>query len=259
MKTFRRALQDARFSITAEIPLPGQAGTDHFFAQAGALTESVDAVQFAGSPGAGVPVSPLVLSSLLIRQGIDPIPRLDCRDRNRIALQSDLLGLRALGVSSVILNQGSPLPDGFENPAKPVFDIRGHELIAMANAINEEEWPGGDHEFVIGTETAVDEPDSGWSADTLLARAGAGARFLQTRPCSDLDLLRRYIRQLVEDRITWHYSVIVSLDLAPGRDGADSCAGTMRDVASIPGVSGINLLAAGRPEDLIPVIAASGL
>ena len=97
-----------------------------------------------------------------------------------------------------------------------------------------------------------------WDAEPLLARAGAGARFLQIQPCADLDLLRQYMQRLVETRITWNYSVIVSLAAVP-RDGVETCAGQMREIADIPGVSGVNLLTCGVPEAVIAAINASGL
>ena len=85
----------------------------------------------------------------------------------------------------------------------------------------------------------------------------ACARFLQTQPCSDLDLLRKYMSQLVEARITWNYSVIVSL--APEREDVETCTGLMREIAGIPGVSGVNLHSLGDPEMVTTVIRASGL
>jgi 5,10-methylenetetrahydrofolate reductase len=258
LKTFSQSLQTAGFSITAELSLQKQTTNDEALRQAGVLAESIDAIQLTGNSNSGVLASPLALASLLIGQGIDPIPWLDCRDRNRIALQSDLLGLRAIGVSSIMLNRGNDSGNGNEPKSKPVFDLTCRELVAMANAMSDEEWSGSPHEFVIGTCATAVARKADWDAGPLLARAGAGARFLQIRPCADLDLLRQYMQRLVESRITWNYSVIVSLEVIP-RDGVETCAGQMREIADIPGVSGVNLLSQGDPEAVIAAIDASGL
>jgi methylenetetrahydrofolate reductase (NADPH) len=290
MKTFRKALQGAGFPITAELSLRKETTVDEALEQAAMLAGSVDAIQVAENPHSWAQVAPHALASLLIRQGIDPVPRLICRDRNRIALQSDLLGLRALGVSSLILNKGSQLPPGNDLKAKPVFDLSCRELVAMAHAMNEEEWSDGDHEFVIGTSATAFAPDPGWNAELLIARSTAGARFLQTQPCFNLKLLRRYMQGMVKAKLTWSYSVIVTLAPLPSADtarwllqnsrnalipdavinrlentpdpeqeGIDICAELMQEVTRIPGVSGINLLTLGNPEAVIAAIEASGL
>jgi methylenetetrahydrofolate reductase (NADPH) len=290
MKTFRKALQGSGFPITAEFSQPGQMTVDELLKQADLLAGSVDAIQLAENPGSGAHVSPQAMAALLIRHGIDPLPRLSCRDRNRIALQSDLLGLRALGISSLIINRGNQLPPGREKRAKPVFELSCQELVAMAHAMNEENWSDGDHEFVIGTGAAVAAPGPDWTAASLVARASAGARFLQTQPCFNLDLLDRYMQRLVEEKLTWSYSVIVTLAPLPSaekarwllqnnrntlipdavldrienapdpeQEGIDICVELMQEIARIPGVSGINVLSLGNPDAVIAAIEASGL
>jgi methylenetetrahydrofolate reductase (NADPH) len=290
LRTFRRALQETGFSITAELSLRRRTTIDEALRQAGVMADFVDAIQLAGNPHTWNQVSPLALAGLVLGAGIDAVPRLICRDRNRIALQSELLGLRALGVSSLILNKGSRLPAGQELKAKPVFDVSCRELVAMASAMNEEAWADGEHEFLIGTSATVFAPEPGWNAEILLARASAGARFLQTQPCFNLDLLQLFMRRLVEAKITWNYSVIVTLAPLPSAEtarwlqennrrtlipdslierlenapdpaseGVDICAELMRDIARIPGVSGVNLLTLGNPEAVVAAIEASGL
>ena len=249
MKIFRQALQGNAFTITAELALHDQTTAEDVLGQARLLADSVDGIQLAESPGARAQVSPLALAGILIRSGIDAIPRLTCRDRNRIALQSDLLGMRAIGVTSVMLTRGGDIPKDHEVMAKPVFDVTCRELIAMAHAMDEE--------LLIGTDATVFSPPADWDAEELLARASAGARFLQTQPYFDPDELRRYMQGLVEAKITWSYSVYVTL--SPEREGVETCAELMREISGIPGVSGVNLLCLENPETVIAAIAASGL
>ncbi len=290
MKTFRKALQGTSFPIMAELSLDETTSVDDALGQADRLSESVDAIQVAESPDSHARIAPLALSSLLLRRGIDPVPRMSCRDRNRIALQSDLLGFRALGVSSLILVNGSAVTESSDTTAKPVFDVRCPDLIAMAQAINEEEWPDAEHEFIIGTGATVFAPEPGWKAASLQARATAGARFLQTQPCFNPFLLRQYMQGLVEARLTWKFSVVVTLAPLPSADaarrlaesgrsvlipdalverlenaadprqeGIDICAALMKEFAALPGVSGINLLTLGSPDAVAAAIEASGL
>lgn len=242
-------MQSNAFTLTAELALHDQTTAENVLGQARLLADSVDGIQIAESPGAGAQVSPLALAGILIRNGIDAIPRLTCRDRNRIALQSDLLGMRAIGVTSVMLTRGGDIPKDHEVMAKPVFDVTCHELIAMAHAI--------DDGMLIGTDATVFSPPADRDTDELLARANAGARFLQTQPCSNIDELRQFMQGLVEAKITWSYSLIVTL--SPEREGVESCAELMREISGIPGVSGVNLLCLENPETVIAAIAASEL
>jgi 5,10-methylenetetrahydrofolate reductase len=109
-----------------------------------------------------------------------------------------------------------------------------------------------DEDLLIGTVTTVVSPTPEQYSRELLVRSGAGARFLQTQPCRDIDILRRYMQGMVELKMTWNYSVIVNLAPLPSAE-------LMREVASIPGVSGINLLCMGNPESVIDAIKSSGL
>lgn len=253
------------------------------------LTGAVDAVQV-GDESAEAMLSPLSLAARLIAEGIDPLPRLTCRDHNRIALQSDLLGLRALGVSSVLLDRGEPDSPRGKPAGKPVFDVDRRELVAMANALNEEDWAEGEHEFIIGTGVPVAGGESEPDTEALLSLAAAGARFLQLQPCFDAGLLKEFMQRLVDDRVTWSYSVIATLaplsspqeaDLLlqgrpgvqipgdvvrrledsrdPEQEGIGICAGLIREAVSIPGISGVHLLTTGNPEAVTACITESGI
>jgi methylenetetrahydrofolate reductase (NADPH) len=290
LKSLRKALQGSYIPITAELSTRAPLPIDEILRQASLLASSVDAIQLAESPDSEARIAPLALASLLIQNGIDTVPRISCRDRNRIALQSDLLGLRALGVSSLVLITGNPFTEGIANPAKPVFDMNCQELVATAQASNEEEWGDTAHEFVIGTAATVFPPKPGWTADDLVVLASTGARFLQTQPCFELEILTLYMKALIQAKLTWKFSVIVTLAplqssemarwlieknrsiLIPQavmdrldnaadseQEGIEICAGLMRGFAKLPGVSGFNLLSLGNPEAVAATIKASGL
>jgi len=290
LKTFAQALASQSFTVTAELSLRGHMPASEILQQAKELTPFVDALQVAENPQQRGQMSPVALAALLLREGIDPITRLNCRDRNRQALQSDLVGLKALGVSSLILNRGNRLQIPGTLTGKPVFDVNCRDLISMAAEISEETVSGPGQEFMIGTSATVRAPKPDWKAELLKTRASAGARFLQTQPCFSVPLLRRYMQCVVDLRMTWNYAVVVTLAPLPGMEiarwqledsrgtivpktmvnelaaatnpeqiGIEICARQMQEIAAIPGVSGINLLALGNPAAVIAAIEASGL
>ena len=290
LKTLAGALAGNAFSITAEIPLRGQSPIDEILQRAKELMPWVDGIQVSENPLHSGQVSPVALAALLLNEGIDPITRLNCRDRNRLALHSDLTGLKLLGVSSLILDRCNRLQTPGTLKGKPVFDINGRELIAMASEISEENLRGSSQEFMIGTSVSAFFPKPDWQAERLHTLASAGTRFIQTQPCFSVPLLRRYVQRLVELKLTWKFAVIVTLAPLPGMEvarwqlenphgtrvprtianalaeaadpeqaGIEICARQIREIAAIPGISGINLLTLGNPAAVAAAIEASGL
>ena len=134
---FRRALQGPELALSAELALKRDSGPSEIATQAAGFRDLVDGVQVPDNPLAWVHMSPLAASSLLLAEGLDPVPMMTCRDRNRIALLSDLLGLRALGVESLMLGRGRRLPKDHALHASTVFDMTGRELIALASELGE--------------------------------------------------------------------------------------------------------------------------
>jgi len=290
LKTFRQALQGDRFTLTAEFseggPHPAGQSPSQIIELSEALSGLVDGIVVAQDHH----LSATAMANLLIRNGTDPVVKLNCRDRNRIALESDLLGLRALGVSSLVLDEQGDAIDDTEATAKPVFDVSAPELTAMAQAINEEAWSDGHHEFLVGSSATVQNLVSDRDKVPLLMRSAEGSRFLQTRLCLDVGLLRTFMQKLVEMKLLWNYSVLVTLAPLPSaeaarwllanrlgavipeslicklesasdatREGIELCAELLKEVAIIPGVSGVNLLSLGDPGPVKEVIEISGL
>ncbi len=290
MRTFAQAAQSQRFTVTADLTLNSSSGEDDVARQADLLGPYVDALQVTDNPWAWVQMSALSAAALMLRHGIDPIAILSCRDRNRIALQSELLGLRALGVSSLLLMRGHKAPKEHPVPATPVYDVSGLELVKMAAQPGEASGGSAPDEFFIGAGARAFRPERDWEAESLNKRFAAGARFLQTQLCFNLDVLRRYMLHMVETRMTWKYSVFVSLTplpsavtarwlkknlidsriprsviarlehaIDPAREGVAICAELMQEISRIPGVSGVNLMTTGSPELLRDAIRESGL
>ena len=275
-------MQGEQFSISAELTVTRESTADDVRRQADVLGNYVDGIQVTDNPYAWVQMSALSAAGILIDHGVDPVPILTCRDRNRIALHSDLLGLQALGVTSLMLMRGHRVPKNHSVPASTVFDLTGRELIALASSL--------DDTFFIGTGARVFRPGPRWQAESLTARAAAGASFIQTQLCFNLDILRRYMGRFVEAELTRHYAVMVSLSPLPSattarwvkenmsdsripdavvkrledakdaeREGIAICAELMQKISKIPGVSGINLMTTGDIGAIPAAIQASGL
>lgn len=290
MKTFRQAVQSEAFTISAELTLRHASRADDVRRQADLLGPLTDGIQVNDNPPAWMHMSALAASSLLLQAGIDPVPILTCRDRNRVALYSDLLGCRALGITSLLLTRGRRVIKKNKLHGSTVFDIGGRDLIAMASEISEEEGAKPGEAFFIGTGAKVFHPKPEWRAESLGVRAKAGARFLQTQLCFNTGVLRKWMQRMVDLRKTWDYSVMVSLTPLPSAEtarwlkeqysdskipkavierlerakdpraeGVALCAELMNEVKAIPGVSGVNLMTTGEPELLAEAIRASGL
>lgn len=289
-RTFREAMQAQKCAITAELTLKRESVADDVLRQAELLGPWVDGIQVSDSPWAWTQMSAVAAAALLLEAGVDPVPIVTCRDRNRIALSSDLLGLHALGVRSMLLIRGHRLSKEHPLQAKAVLDLKGRELIALARTLEEDRIGGAGGKLFIGTGGKAFIPKPSWTGDSLKARAAAGAEFLQTQLCFNPALLRKYLQALVERKLTWSYQVVVSLAALPSavtarwlkqhladskipedifrrlqsakdqeQEGVDICAELMRTISAIPGVSGINLMTTGNPEALVAAIKASGL
>ncbi len=282
MRTFRDAVRSNEFTLTAELNLNQRADAQTLLRQVELLGPLVDAIQTTDNPYSQVQISALAAASLILGRGFDAVPQFNCRDRNRTALESDLLGAMALGVESVLLLRG----DAYKNSAdsKAVFDLDAKELIAKARSLS------GADGFYIGGVATVFKPVAGWQPDELNAKVDAGAQFIQTQLCFDTNVLRRYIGHLVSAKLTWRSHIVIGVATLPSaeaarwlqrnlrgalmpdelvermeqaqdpeEEGVKICAELMQEFSEIPGVSGANLMTLGNIETIPAAISASGL
>jgi len=289
-KTFRESIQNKEFVVTAELNLARESDASAVIDQASILAPQVDAIQVPDSPGGRVQMTPLAVSNILIQKGIDPIAHLSCRDRNRVALGSELLSLGATGVTSVLLLRGDELPGDHRPKVKQVFELGGMKLIETARALADDPTVASVPDFCIGTTATVFNPKAAWQPNSLLARVEAGARFIQTQLCFDTAALGRYMTHLVEAQLTWRTAIIVSIATLPSavtarwlhknlrgslvpkkvirrleqarnpeQEGVAICAELLQELSAIPGVSGAHLMTPGDPATIPAAIQASGL
>jgi len=200
VKTYlQKVLESGEFAVTAEIEPPKSADPELIKEKAKCLKGYVDAINITDNPRATVKMSSLAGAVILIKEGIEPVMHITCRDRNRIAIQSDLLGAYALGIKNVLCLTGDHISLGNHPQAKPVFDLDSIHLLSLVKALNEgrffngEEIKGKKPCFFIG---AVENP----FADPLEIRPirltkkiKAGAKFIQTQIVYNLERFKKFL------------------------------------------------------------------
>jgi 5,10-methylenetetrahydrofolate reductase len=190
----QQKLDAGRFVITAEVCPPKGCDCGDFLAKAKALRGVVEAINVTDNQGANMRISPLAAAALLVREGIEPIFQLTCRDRNRMALQSDLLGAAALGIRNVLALTGDHISFGDHRQAKPVFDLDSVQLLqAIAGLAGGKDLAGnllqGAPGFYPGAAAAPEATPFEPTFVKLEKKVAAGARFLQTQAVFDPDKL----------------------------------------------------------------------
>ena len=135
-KTLEEILNSGDFAITAEIPPPVSAGPLELESKIDLLKGSVHAINLTDNAGANAHMSSLAAASIVLNKGIDPIYQITCRDRNRLAIQSDLMGASALGIRNVLALGGDPIKSGNQPEAKAVFDVNSKTVLNIINDMN---------------------------------------------------------------------------------------------------------------------------
>src|SRR3984957_13215683 len=168
MGRLQQILDAGQFAVTAEVTPPASSDLAELLAKAAPLKGLADAVNVTDGAGTRAHLESTVAASVLLKEGIEPILQLTCRDRNRIGLQSQLLGAAALGITNLLLLKGDDPRAGDQPDAKPVFDLDSAALAATAVAIRDRgELPhgrkvGGSAAFFVGVADAPVDPPPGW-------------------------------------------------------------------------------------------------
>src|ERR1043165_7801854 len=191
-------LRTGQFVITAEITPPVSTDPAEFLRRAMPLKGLVTAVNVTDGAGAKVHLSSLATAHFLVSSGIEPVFQMTCRDRNRLALQGDLLGAAALGIHNILILGGDDPKAGDQPEAKAVHDLDSKGLLAMAHAMRKEHKlpPGteiqGRLELFLGVADIPTDPAPDWQPKGLQAKAASGADFVQRQFCMDIEGVRRY-------------------------------------------------------------------
>lgn len=287
-------LSAGRFVITAEVTPPVSAAREELLAKALRLKGLADAVNITDGAGARPHLGAVTAAAMLVEAGIEPVLQLTCRDRNRIALQSDLISAAACGVRNLLMLRGDDPSAGDQPDAKPVFDLDPRSLLETARRLRDAgELPSGRKisgraDFFLGSADNPIDPPPGWEPASLNAKLAAGAQFVQTQFCMDAGVVHRYMARLDQHGIAEKLSVLIGVvplrsaksarwikeklfgavipdaivermarASDPLAEGRRICLDLIAELADIPHVAGVHIMAPGNDSAVPAIITAA--
>ncbi|MDA5095578.1 methylenetetrahydrofolate reductase [Aliiroseovarius sp. KMU-50] len=291
-----RVLRSGRFAITAELNPPDSADPADVYEAAQPLSEVVDAINATDASGANCHMSSIGISALLTRAGYSPVYQISCRDRNRIAIQGDVLGAAAMGVSNVLCLTGDGVGVGDQPGAKPVFDFDSISLLRTIRTMRDEKVflsgrkiTNPPQLFLGAAENPCIEPHD-WRPDRLAKKIKAGAEFIQTNYIYDIPLFEKFmarVRDLGLDKqvyilpgvgplasaraARWMRSNVPGIHIPddvikrmegaekPGAEGKKICIELIQQIREIAGVSGVHVMAYRKEHQVSEIIHESGI
>jgi methylenetetrahydrofolate reductase (NADPH) len=199
---FRAAVESGEFLVTAEVCPPKGGDPSHMIKMAQALKGRVHAVNITDGSRAVLRMSSLAASAILVQHGIEPVCQMACRDRNRLALQADLMGAQALGIRNILALTGDPLKAGDHPDAKGVFELESVRLLQLISKLNcgldANDKPLTDGWTDLFAGAAVDPQLKSWSGlqRRFERKLEAGAQFFQSQLISDFDQLEKFMDKI---------------------------------------------------------------
>jgi methylenetetrahydrofolate reductase (NADPH) len=293
-----RLLLAGEFVVTAELEASDSAEPSSIADLAERLRGKVDAVNCTDNSAAHPHISPMAAAHVLTDVGVEPIMQLVCRDRNRLALQSDMLGAAALGVRNIVCMTGDDVGAGDHPEAKPIYDIDSIHLLRIARIMRDEGiYVSGralSHppSFLIGAVENPFAPPLEFRPMRLGKKIEAGAEFVQTQICFNVEKMRLFMARAADLGLLDHVWVLAGVfvprtakgtwylrDQVPGIDVPDDVVRRMdgvppdrqRDegirlalevieqVRSISGVNGIHVMSIRNEDAIVQVIEQAGL
>ncbi len=293
-----RVLRSGRFAVTAELNPPDSADPHSVYDRALVLAEVCDGINATDASGAHVHMSSVGVCALLTRAGYEPVLQVSCRDKNRIAIQGDLLGAAAMGVHNVLCLTGDGVQTGDQPEAKPVFDLDSISLLRMARTLRDQgQFLSGrkldtpPHLF-LGAASNPFVPPYDFRPLRLGKKVEAGADFIQTQYCFDVPRFREFMARIRE--LGLHEKVFILVGVGPLRsaktaewmrtnvpgvhipdsvverlrgagkgkqraEGKQLCIDIIQEVRDIEGVSGVHVMAYRQEELVAEIIEAAGL
>jgi methylenetetrahydrofolate reductase (NADPH) len=203
-----KVLKSGEFAFTGELGPPRGTDTEEVREKARFLKGNVDSVNITDNQTAVVRMSSWAASLLIMEEGLEPNYQMVCRDRNRLAMQGDILGASALGIRNMLCLSGDHQQFGDHPDAKGVFDIDSTQLIAMVKQMRDEGLflSGGEIEhppkmFIGAASNPFAEPYE-WRVNRLAKKIQAGADFIQTQCIYNMERFREFIRVANEEGLT---------------------------------------------------------
>lgn len=293
----RDAVRERRFAVTAELSPPRGADPEVLRRGARLLHDWVDAANVTDNQGAMVRLSSLAGCVLALEEDVEPVMQLQCRDRNRLALQSDLLGAGALGIPNVLLLTGDHQRFGDHPEARGVFDLDSVQLVWTARTMRDRgtllsgktlKQPPA---WLIGAVENPFAPPAAFRAERLGKKVAAGAEFVQTQYVFDVVRFRAWMQSVRDLGLTSRCAVLAGVGPIPTlralermkqipgivipapveqrlrgvpadrvRDESVAmCAETIVELRAIPELAGVHVMAFGA-ETLVPeIVERAGL
>ncbi len=291
-----RVLRRGEFAVTAELNPPDSANSLDVFERAAIFEGWVDAINAVDASGANCHMSSVGICALLTRMGYAPILQISCRDRNRIAIQGDVLGASAMGVQNVLCLTGDGVQAGDQPGAKPVFDLDCMSLLETVRIMRD------NSKFLSGRKltypprvflgAAINPfaPPYDFRPHRLAKKIAAGAQFVQSQYCFDVPMFKEYMKKVRDlglhekcyimagvgpmasaKTAKWirsnvpgvHIpdSVITRLEGAENqkKEGKQLCIDIINEVKDIEGVSGIHVMAYRQEEFVSEIVHESGV
>lgn len=293
---FERQLASGQFVVTAELSPPDSADPEEVYSRARVFDGYVDAINATDGSGANCHMSSVAVCSLLERRGYTAIMQVSCRDRNRLAVQGDVLGASALGISNVLCLSGDGVQAGDHPGAKPVFDLDSMSLITTLRTMRDDSrFLSGrvittPPRVLIGAAANPFVPPFDYRVERLAKKISAGAAFVQTQYCFDIPRLEEYMRQVRDRGLHEKCAILVGVgplnshraarwmrDNVPGvhipdhvikrlegaerpkLEGRRLCMELIQQIREIEGVAGVHVMAYRQEEALAEIIDASGV
>jgi len=293
-----RVLRAGLFAVTAELNPPDSADPQAVYDNALVLAEVTDAINATDAAGAHCHMSSLGICALLVRAGYEAVFQVSCRDRNRIAIQGDLLGAAAMGVRNVLCLTGDDVSVGDQPEAKPVFDLDSIQLLRVARTMRDQGvFLSGRKldvrpRLFLGAAANPFVPPYDWRPHRLAKKVAAGADFIQTQYCFDLPRLRSFMRRVRD--LGLHERVYILVGVGPLRsaraaeflrtrvpgvvipdeiverlrktpkdrqreEGKRICIEMIQQVREVEGVAGVHVMAFRQEETVREIIERAGL
>ncbi|HET6446195.1 MAG TPA: methylenetetrahydrofolate reductase [candidate division Zixibacteria bacterium] len=291
-------LEAGEFAVAAELSPPRGVNLEAIARDASILKDYADVVNVTDNQAASVRMSSTAVSALLIQHGIEPVVQMTCRDRNRLAIQSDLLGASALGARNVLCLSGDHGKWGDHPQAKNVYDIDSIQLLRMVrnmvengcldNGKNIDPAPN----FFIGAAANPFAPPYDYRPYRLAKKVAAGARFIQTQLIYNVDRFRAYMKQVndlgLDEQVyilagvgpfksvrtaEFMATKVAGMDVpqtlidrmaktpkaAQPEEGIRICTEIIEQVREIPGVAGLHIMAILWAESVPEIVSRAGL
>jgi methylenetetrahydrofolate reductase (NADPH) len=293
---FERVLRAGQFAVTTELDPPDSADPEDVYRRARVFDGFVDAINATDGSGANCHMSSMAVCALLTRVGYAPVMQISCRDKNRIAIQGDILGAAAMGVCNLLCLTGDGVQAGDHPQALPVFDLDCMTLLETARTLRDE------HRFLSGRKItyaprvllgAAENPFTTpieWRAQRLAKKVAAGAQFIQTQWCYDVPLLRTFMSRVEDLGLLEKVFILVGVGplrsaksaewirthvpgvhipdqvvarLAgaadPAVEGRKLCIDLIQEIRTIKGVHGVHVMAFRQEHAVAEIIERSGV